>query len=66
MKSIAPAHLPHDRSLGEEEGAAIVVRDLSKAFDGRVVLDRVSCTVPASSWCCSAPPGAASPPCSAA
>ena len=47
MKSIAPAHLPHDRSLGEEEGAAIVVRDLSKAFDGRVVLDRVSCTVPA-------------------
>nr|ABG02410.1 HtxD [Xanthobacter flavus] len=47
MKSIAPAHLPHYRSIEKQENAAIVVRDLSKAFHGRVVLDHVSCTVPA-------------------
>lgn len=47
MNLVTPGHLPPYRSLAPEDGAAIVVRDLSKAFQGRTVLDRVSCTVPA-------------------
>ena len=46
MKSISPTHLSPYRSLTGDGGAAIAVRDVGKAFQGRVVLERISCDVP--------------------
>ncbi|MFG1235663.1 phosphonate ABC transporter ATP-binding protein [Xanthobacter autotrophicus DSM 597] len=46
MKSIAPTTLSPYQSLAQDGPAAIIVRELSKAFNGRMVLDRISCAVP--------------------